>query len=110
MSDADLGCGVTVTIADTGAVTARLTGELDMASEQYFLEALRLILQNRPSALCVDLSGVTFIDSSGIRVLLQSRILATSIGAEFRCANPTDQARRVFDIVQVGEFLGVAPD
>jgi anti-sigma B factor antagonist len=108
MSDVNFGCSVT--LADTGIVTARLTGDLDMASENCFREALRLILQNRPSALCVDLSGVTFIDSSGIRVLLQSRILATSVGAEFQCANPTDQVRRVFDIVQVGEFLGVAPD
>jgi anti-anti-sigma factor len=97
-------------VAETGAVTAALTGELDMASEKYFLEALRLIVQNRPPALCVDLAGVTFIDSSGIRVLLQTRILATSIGVDFTCSHPTDQARRAFDLVQVGEFLGIAPE
>ena len=48
-------------------------GELDLTSSPRFKEALDEILEREPSELVVDLSAVTFIDSSALRVLINAR-------------------------------------
>ena len=56
---------------DTSTVTMTVTGELDLASAPQLREACAGVLQREPTAVRVDLSGLTFLDSSGISVLVQ---------------------------------------
>src|SRR3954451_3043503 len=59
---------VTVSEAqDAGAVVVRVTGELDIVSEPEFEAALKRI---DGRAATVDLSGVAFMDSTGLRALI----------------------------------------
>ena len=48
----------------------RLAGELDMATADELLDAIRGRSQEEPITL--DFSGVTFMDSSGLRSLLEA--------------------------------------
>jgi anti-sigma B factor antagonist len=89
------------------AVTVALAGELDMSTADEVTEALTDALHERPDALYVDLADVGFIDSTGIRAILRGRILANSVGAEFRCLNPQAQARKALDILNLAETLGI---
>jgi anti-sigma B factor antagonist len=71
-------------------------GELDMATAPVLDEAVAGVwAHGRIEALVVDLSGVQFLDSSGIRSLLQARQAATERGADFTVTRPNDSVARV---------------
>ena len=55
-----------------GALMIRLTGELDVASEQV-LHSYVSSLRPLSSRLRLDVSRVSFVDSSGLRALLAAR-------------------------------------
>ncbi|GAC1363535.1 MAG: STAS domain-containing protein [Actinomycetota bacterium] len=59
---------------DHGVIT--LTGELDGSSAAALQAALAEFEANPPGILRVDLSGLTFMDSSGLRLLLEAHRLA----------------------------------
>lgn len=52
------------------SLVVRLQGEFDMAGADRFRDAVDPLLSDGMTHLCVDLSGITFVDSSGIGALL----------------------------------------
>jgi len=61
---------VTVETAPDGALVMRVTGDLDLATSPRFEDTL----SSAPAAshVVIDLTGCTFLDSSGVRVLVQA--------------------------------------
>ena len=58
---------------DNGALTVFLSGVIDHASARSIMLALdKEVARRAPGLLRVDMSGVTFMDSSGIAVLLRT--------------------------------------
>lgn len=84
-----------------------LEDEIDL----HYAPALRALFQakanRRCPALVVDLSGVPFIDSTGIAVLLEYLRDASDFGGKFCLAAPTDHVRHVFEIVRLEESLPI---
>ncbi len=80
-----------------------LSGELDMANADSFLERTMGHLDGQPTAV-LDLSALTFVDSSGIRAIL--RMVRTE-GVVVR--NPQPNVRNVLEIAGV-DALGVRID
>src|SRR5260370_24289822 len=52
--------------------TVEVAGELDLESGPYLHEQLRSLIRAHGAYLAIDLSGVTFIDCSGVNALLAS--------------------------------------
>jgi len=65
------------------AVVVRLAGELDMATAERALHALRATDLATARSLVVDLSDVTFCDSSGLRLLLHLRQVMVEHGGGY---------------------------
>jgi anti-sigma B factor antagonist len=84
-----------------------LEDEIDL----HYAPALRALFQaksnQRCPALVVNLSGVPFIDSTGIAALLEYRRDAADFGGNFCVAAPTDHVRHVFEIVRLHEALPI---
>jgi anti-sigma B factor antagonist len=84
-----------------------LEDEIDL----HYAPSLRAVFQAKVSqrcpALVVDLSGVRFIDSTGIAVLLEYLRDASGFGGKFCLAAPTDHVRHVFEIVRLHEAVPV---
>ncbi|MFI5009891.1 MAG: STAS domain-containing protein, partial [Solirubrobacterales bacterium] len=59
-------------VADNGTVSIVLEGELDLANAPQLEERLADVVGTRPSRVVVDLRRLAFIDSPGLRVLLQA--------------------------------------
>lgn len=96
---------ITVTSRDS-ALTAALTGEIDHHGAREMMTQLDLIIAERlPKRLVLDLSGVTFMDSSGIAVLLRALRQMGRTGGTLRVANIPVQARRVLDAAGVGRLI-----
>jgi anti-anti-sigma factor len=95
-----------VSIAPDGTITIALSGELDVASVEALREELSPQLELNSTALIFDLSGVAFMDSSGIALLLA---LAQPIGyAALRHASAI--VRRIIEATGVTDILRPVDD
>ena len=82
----------------------RLAGELDMATADDLSQIFRDAPSNDPIVL--DFSGVSFMDSSGLRALLEGAGQPTGCGPVV-IVNPSAQVRRVLDISIPGGTPGL---
>ncbi|MFI6130577.1 STAS domain-containing protein [Micromonospora sp. NPDC051141] len=101
---------LTVAPADAGAgrVVLMVTGEVDMATADELALALADLLRRRPlHRLLVDLAGVRFLDSSGIRTLLEAAQDAQHRGCHLVLVNTPRNVRRVLEIAGVATVLGL---
>ena len=82
----------------------RLSGELDahtapsLASAMAVLPAVRII---------VDLANVTFVDSSGLRVLLDATNRARAAGGDMTLSGPQQSIRRLIEISGIRDHIHV---
>jgi stage II sporulation protein AA (anti-sigma F factor antagonist) len=84
-------------------------GELDLATAPE-LEAVFETLQPAPAErVVVDLGGVSFLDSSGIRALVRAKRRLDRAGAPFVFLAISDAARQVLEISGVLETLSEPP-
>ncbi len=82
-----------------GEHTLVLRGELDLNSAPLLSTTLRLICaEPATSALVLDLSRLTFMDSTGIHVLLSAKELCTEHGSRFAIVPGDAQVCRVLEI------------
>jgi anti-sigma B factor antagonist len=87
-----------------GGRTIELKGELSLEASPDVLECLRVEIDGA-KALRIDLRDVTYIDSSGIAVLVQGYRLALKKGTEFFLVAPSPQVRSVIELSQLQEFF-----
>lgn len=80
-------------------MSAQLFGELDHHSVQAIREEIdRMALQNRPTELILDFGGVTFMDSSGIGLVMGRYKLMQELGGIIRLSQLSASIRRVMQI------------
>ena len=80
-----------------GTLVVRLAGELDLHNAPVVREALLAATEERPERLVVDLAGVSFIDSTLLGVLLETRGRFDR-RESFVLAAPRDEARRTLSV------------
>jgi anti-sigma B factor antagonist len=83
----------------------RLQGELDLASAHAVEERLAAIEEQRPARVVIDLGGLVFIDSSGLRVLLLADTRAREQGFELVLAPGPEPVQRVFEMTGALDVL-----
>jgi anti-anti-sigma factor len=89
------------------ALTVVLAGEYDIARTAELRDAL-LGPHRAESEVVADLSGVTFMDSTALRSLLEVRTELERRGATFRLINPGRMVARLLDISGTAALFGVA--
>jgi anti-sigma B factor antagonist len=82
-----------------------LSGELDMASSPALEQAVRAICTDSAEALTVDLSGLTFMDSTGLRVVLLAKELCERHRCELLVIPGPAQIQRLFEVTGILERL-----
>jgi anti-sigma B factor antagonist len=95
--------------ADDLRARVRLVGELDVASLAQAEAAIARAERQEPRVLEIDLSGLEFMDSSGLRLLLGVRARAAGRGQRLLLRAGTPAVQRVFDVTALGrcfEFVG----
>lgn len=101
----------TAPVAD-GVMGVCVAGDVDMATEPQVTDAVRTVLAARPREVRVDLAAVTFLDSSGIRTLLQAQNEAAEQRVVLRVVNAHPRVVQVLDLTGLLEMLqdGTLPD
>lgn len=78
-----------------GTVVVRLSGEFDLSCEEAFPGELGRMLNGDTGSLVVDLSELTFIDSTGLRMLVSLDSMVREEGLSFTVMCQEGQVRRV---------------
>ncbi|MEU4037820.1 STAS domain-containing protein [Streptomyces collinus] len=80
------------------------TGEIDHHTGDALRQALDVITTPRPRVV-VDLHQVTFMDSSGINILIAAHRTLTDTGGWLRLARPTAPVLRTLTIVGIDTVI-----
>jgi anti-sigma B factor antagonist len=88
-----------------GSARVALQGELDLASARQMEEHLASLDEQAPSRVVVDLAGLAFIDSSGLRVLLLADARARERGYELVLLPGQEPVQRVFEMTGALDVL-----
>lgn len=96
-----------VTVTTEGrAMTALISGEIDHHGAREIMSALdREVDTALPNRLELDLSGVTFMDSSGIAVLLRAKRRLDELEGQLTVTGIPAQPRKVLDAAGVGRII-----
>ncbi|MET8148438.1 STAS domain-containing protein [Actinoplanes sp. NPDC005259] len=76
-------------------VTVALRGEVDVLNVGKVRVSLEEALESRPRTIVVDLSGLSFIDSTGLGALTFGFQRARDAGIGFRLARPSPAVRQI---------------
>ena len=86
-----------------------LSGEIDMAGLDDLQSAIEPHLAPGQTVV-LDLSHVTFADSTILRVLTQARGKANQVGGALLVRNPSDQVRQVLSIGNLDDLVHAEVD
>src|ERR1700760_4378336 len=84
---------------DTSVLT--LSGELDLASTPILERELETVESGGAKKILIDLTGVGFMDSTGLQALLRARERAmTQAGVQLSLRRGPHQVQRVFELTR----------
>jgi anti-anti-sigma factor len=78
-----------------------------MASAEHLRQRFEGYVAASHGDVVVDCHALTFIDSSGIKVLLDVAVAATRLGRGFVATSVQPQCRRTFQLAGVDQLLGI---
>jgi anti-anti-sigma factor len=92
--------------ADEGVTLLVMRGELDLAAAAKIRSHVEAA---RGCALVIDLAAVTFLDSSGLRELLNARDLGERHGTRLVLAGVPERVQRLLHLTGTGALFETAP-
>ncbi|MEX0873644.1 MAG: anti-sigma factor antagonist [Actinomycetota bacterium] len=93
---------------DASATTISLSGELDVAAAPDAVNRLKQLVPPTGGSLVIDLAGINFMDSSGLRVLLDQRQAAAEGGVNLFLARLSLPVRRLLDVAGLSHWFEYA--
>ena len=87
-------------------LTIRLNGELDHHAAREVIRSIdQWIEQALPVRTVLDLEDLTFMDSSGIAVVIRAKRRMETLGGSLTVVNIPRQAARVLETAGLGKYL-----
>jgi anti-sigma B factor antagonist len=91
-----------------GITRAALIGRMDIEGALAIDDSFR-VLSHLRRRLVVDLAGLTFMASMGLRTLVMAARSLADLGGRMTLANPQPNVEKVLETSGIGELLGVHP-
>ncbi len=83
-----------------------VAGEVDAASADTLRGVITEVIEGGQSTVAVDMSDVSFIDSSGLRVLIAGYKAASAAGGQLSVRTPSEPVTRLLEITgQLERFV-----
>ena len=100
----------TQTVPGEGCVTLRVSGELDMHTASTLRDAALEALRQHGTTMRLDLRDVSFMDSTGLEVLLATRRRTELEGGSLTLVGPTPAVLRVLEVTGLDKLFIIAAD
>ena len=92
---------------DGGVYVLTISGELDAATAPRLSEALDAAIASDFASVLVDLSECSFIDSTGLGVIVTARTRLLEAGRRFELCCAGAQAKRILEITGLDNAFGL---
>jgi anti-sigma B factor antagonist len=93
-------------VSGTDHITVVVTGDVDLTATPLVDEAMTHLGMD-PRNLRIDLRGVTFMDSTGINMLVRVNNACVDNGGSLTVVAPTDAIRELFEITRLDKVLTI---
>ncbi|MBB2946827.1 anti-anti-sigma factor [Actinoplanes lutulentus] len=87
------------------SVTVAVRGEIDMDNGEHMRHTLLTMLSSTPETLVVDMGGVLFLGSVGLRVLVECHTVSQEQGRHLVLDNVRSWEQRVIEMAGLGELF-----
>ncbi len=87
-----------------------LEGEIDLHVSPEVADALRTMTAKKPKRVVVDLTKVTYIDSSGLAVLIEGMQKVQEYGGKFAVAGVQESVQHILEIARLDQVFQIFPD
>jgi len=88
-----------------GAVALQPVGELDVDSAPTLYDSFRNVLSQHPLMVELDLSALTFVDSTGLSTFVRMKRETECRGGVLRLTSVPSRVRRVLEVTRLNTFL-----
>ena len=95
-------------LSDTSNVLP-LDGEVDLHVSPRVAASIAALVEKKPSRIVIDLSQVSYIDSSGLAVLIEGMQNVEAYGGKFVLAGLQDVVRPIFEIARLDQVFQIFP-
>jgi len=93
-----------------GRAQVALRGELDISSAPVLEEALGRVEEAGPAVLVIDLRGLAFMDSTGLRTVVSADQRARDQGRRLAIVRGPEPVDRIFSVTRLDERLELVDD
>jgi anti-sigma B factor antagonist len=93
-----------------GGAVVRLAGELDLSQADNLSQELERAEEDEPDILVVDLREVSFMDSTGLRLLLAALRRAEPAGRRLVLVRGQEQVRDLFRVARLDDVFELVDD
>jgi anti-sigma B factor antagonist len=94
----------------TGVAIIEVRGEVDLYSSPQVRETILGVMSARTPTVVVDLSGVGYMDSSGVATLVEGLQSSRGYGGAFRLVGLVDAVRQVFRFAKLEKVFEIYAD
>lgn len=98
------------TMAKSEPSILSLEGEIDLHVSPQIGASLDSMVEKKPQQLVVDLSKVSYIDSSGLAVLIEAMQNVAAYGGKFALSGLQESVRPIFEIARLDQVFRIFPD
>lgn len=88
-----------------GFTVVTLSGEVDMSHSPGVHQSLVEVLEKRPGRLVIDLTDVSYIDSSGVGILVDALRRMRATGGELALVAAAPRVLSVLQITKLDQFF-----
>jgi anti-sigma B factor antagonist len=88
----------------------KVGGDLDLQVVEQLTEALTRVESDGPEKLVIDLSGLSFMDSSGMAAVAAAAIRAGESDRRFAIVIPPPGVRQAFELTRLTEVITTTDD
>ncbi|MBQ1519355.1 MAG: STAS domain-containing protein [Ruminococcus sp.] len=93
---------------ENGKAIASISGEIDHHNAKELRTKLdKYIISSRPAQLVIDLQGITFMDSSGIGLIMGRSKLIKACGGRLTVHSPQPYIKRVLKLSGIERLVSI---
>ena len=96
--------------ADPRPLVIAPEGEIDLNSSSLVKVQLEPVIAEKRPRVIVDLSGVSYIDSSGLAVLIEAMQRVQAYGGAFVLCGLRESVNHIFNIARLDQVFRIFPD
>ena len=89
-------------------MTTHIHGDIDHHSARFIREAMdERIYADRPQIFCINMSRVSFMDSSGLGLILGRFTLCRELGLEFKVVSPSPEVEKILSLAGTQRLITI---